>query len=400
MNPIKIIFSIILLIVLNQNSLAQKQTLFLDKDFDAAMQQAKLEQKPVVLMFYASWCVHCNKMKNEIFTNQDVINFFTKNYICIASDVESAEGKLLREKLKNQLIVKSFPTFCFFDFNQKVTNCIAGEFKPEVFIKEGQENLDSKNHFQNVKSKFESNVSNYDNCLSYILIAKRIGENPTEIAQKYLKTVAQKDYYSEQNWKLIANGIIDFDTPEFIDLVKNKAQFENVVSKKRVEKKINFVINDNFGDYIAQKDTVSYNKNRQIAANFNLREIDSLLFFQDLSLYERTFQWNKYHKTLEENMPEFGLKDAQFINTICANYFIYVTDKKMLESAITWEKVAIELNPSLDKYVMISNLLLKSKEYSQGILYAEKGKDFAQSLGFNTTEIQNILDELKVKSKK
>ena len=199
---------------------------------------------------------------------------------------------------------------------------------------------------------------------------------------------------------MIANGILDFDAPEFIDLVKNKAKFEKVVSKKRVEKKINFVINDNFADYITQNDTVTFNKNRKIAANFKLREIDSLLFHQDLSLYERTYKWNEYNSVLEQNMANFGLKDAQFINNVCANYFIYISDKKMLENAVSWEKTALELNPSLDKYVLISNLLLKNKDYKQGIQYATKGKEFGKSLGFNTTEIQNVLDELIAKSKK
>lgn len=400
MNSIKTLFSIVVLIVICQISFAQKQTLFIDKDFNAVMQQAKLEKKPVILMFYASWCAHCNKMKNEVFINQDVINFYTQNYICIASDIESTEGKLLREKLKNQLIVKSFPTFCYFDDNQNLTNCITGEFKSEEFIKEGVDNLNEANHLQNVKSSFEKEVSNYDKSFSYILMTKRIGFNPTEITQKYLKTVAANNYYTEENWRLIANGILDFDAPEFIDLVKNKAKFEKVVSKKRVEKKINFVINDNFADYITQNDTVTFNKNRKIAANFKLREIDSLLFHQDLSLYERTYKWNEYNSVLEQNMANFGLKDAQFINNVCANYFIYISDKKMLENAVSWEKTALELNPSLDKYVLISNLLLKNKDYKQGIQYATKGKEFGKSLGFNTTEIQNVLDELIAKSKK
>ena len=68
--------------------------------------------------------------------------------------------------------------------------------------------------------------------------------------------------------------------------------------------------------------------------------------------------------------------------------------------AVSWEKTALELNPSLDKYVLISNLLLKNKDYKQGIQYATKGKEFGKSLGFNTTEIQNVLDELIAKSKK
>ena len=222
MKSIKILISFVLFIFLSQISFGQKQTLFIDKDFDTAMQQAKIEKKPVILMFYASWCVHCNKMKNDVFTNQDVINFYTQNYICIASDIESNDGKILREKLKNKVLAKSFPTFCFFDESQNVTNTIIGEFKPEVFIKEGLDNLNETNHLQNVKSNFEKDNSNYDKCFSYILIMKRIGFNSTAIAQKYLKTVSSNEYYTEENWRLIANGITDFDAPEFIDLVNNK----------------------------------------------------------------------------------------------------------------------------------------------------------------------------------
>lgn len=399
-NFTKTLYFSLLLILFYQNSVGQKQTLFIDKDFETIMQQAKSEKKPVVLMFYASWCAHCNKMKNEIFTNEDVINFYTQNYICLASDMESMEGKSLRESLKNQLLVKSFPTFAFFDYDKKLTNVISGEFKPEDFIKEGFNNLDEVNHLEKIKLNFEKNTSNYDACLSHILMTKRAGFNPTKIAQTYLKTISTNEYYTEKNWRLIANGITDFDAPEFIDLVKNKAKFENVITTKRINRKINFVITDNFNNYVLLKDTVSYNKNRKIASNFKIREVDSLLFHQDLNLYEKTLRWKDYHATLEKNMVEFGLKNPQFINNICANYFIYINDKKMLEKAVTWEKEALSLNPSLDKYVMISNLLLKSEDYNQGIDYATKGKEFGKSLGFNTTEIENILNELKRKLNK
>ncbi|MGV9003893.1 thioredoxin family protein [Flavobacterium sp.] len=400
MNSIKTLFSILLLVVVTQFNFAQKQTLFVDKNFETVMQQAKLEKKPVVLMFYAGWCVHCNKMKNEVFITQDVINFYDQNYICISADIESNEGKLLRDKLKNKLLVTSFPTFGFFDYDENLTNTIVGEFKSEDFIREGFTNLDSGNHLENVKSNFEKDPSNYDKCFSYILVTKRTGFNSTSIAQKYLKTVSTNDYYTEKNWRLIANGITDFEAPEFIDLIRSQNKFEAVISKKRIEKKINFVINDNFANYIAANDTATYKKNREIATKFKLRAIDSLLFHQDLNLYERANKWNDYDAVLEKSMTEFGLKDAQFINNVCANYFIYVTDKKKLEKAVNWEKVAIELNPSLDKYVLISNLLLKSKNYKEGIEYATKGKEFGKNLGFNTTEIENVLRELIAQSKK
>jgi thioredoxin-related protein len=399
MSQIKIFFSIAFLLITINTSFGQKQTLFLDKDFDLAIQQAKTEKKPVILMFYASWCVHCNKMKNEVFTNQQVIDYYNKNYICIASDIESKEGIALREKFKNQLLVKSFPTFAFLDINGNVTNSISGEIKSDVFIKEGSSNLNPENHFQNIKSKFERDVSNYDNCFAYILATKRLGFNPTEITQKYLKTVSANDYYTEKNWRLFSNGITDFDAPEFISMIKNRTQFEKAVSSTRIDRKINYVINENFNSFIDNSDSVNYKKNRIIAENLKIRTIDSLLFFKDVNFYERTQNWKAYNQTLEKNMTQFGLKDANFINNVSANYFIYIDDKKMLFNAVAWQKQAIKLSPSLNKYVMISNLLLKSKEYAQGLEQANLGKQFAESLNFNTSEIDAVILEIKSKMK-
>jgi thioredoxin-related protein len=400
MKSIKNVIALFIMILGSQNFMAQKQTLFMEKDFEAAMQQAKSEQKPLVLVFSATWCPHCNKMKNEVYPNQDVIDFYSKSYICLSTDIDSKKGQELRQRLKNQLIVSSFPTFAFFDDQQNVTNCISGEFNVAEFIKEGTNNLSEENHFQQIKAQFESDSSNYAKCLSYALMAKRIGFNPTPIVQKYLKTVKEENYYSSENWKLIANGLTDFDAPEFIDLINNRAKFEAVSSKKRVDRKINFVINDNFNEFVTKIDTVSYNKNRKIAATLNNRAIDSLLFHQDLSLYQRTFEWRKYHKIVEENLPKFGINDGKLINSICANYYMFVTDKKMLDSAISWEKTALKLEPSLDKYVMITNLLLKNKDYNEGILYATEGKQFGESYGFNTGEIDTLLTDLKARIKK
>jgi thioredoxin-related protein len=396
MNSKKIAFLLVWLVTFG---FSQKQTLFLDQDFTTVLQQSKTEKKPVVLMFYASWCVHCNKMKNEVFTNQEVIDFYTKNYICVASDIESKEGIVLREKLKNQFLVKSFPTFAFFDTNGNVTNCISGEFKPDVFIKEGSFNLNSDNHYQKIKSNFERDVNNHDNCFSYVLATKRMGFNPTEITQKHLKTVSSSDYYTEKNWRLFSNGITDFDSPEFINMIQNRAQFEKAVSPTRIDKKINYVINENFNSFIDNSDTVNYKNNRIIAENLKIRAIDSLLFFKDVNFYERMQNWKSYNQTLEKNISQFGIKDATFINTVSANYFIYIDDKKMLSNAVTWQKQAIKISPSLDKYVMISNLLLKMKDYKQGLEYANQGKQFAESLNFNTSEIDSIILDLKSKLK-
>lgn len=388
-----------LLLFLANIGFCQNQTLFLDKDFETVLQQAKSEKKPVVLMFYANWCVHCNKMKKDVFTNATVIDFYTKNYICVASDIESNEGIKLREKLKNQFLVKSFPTFAFFDFDGNATYCVSGEIKPDAFVTEGSHNLNPENHFQKIKTKFESNVSNYDNCFAYILALKRMGFNPTKSTQQYLKTVPSTEYYTEKNWRLFSNGITDFDAPEFINMIKNRAQFEKVVSPTRIDKKINYTLNENFNDLINNADTTNYIKNRALAAKLQNRAIDSLLFFKDVKFWELVKDWKTYDDVLQKNMAQFALNDATFIHNVSANYLANIDDKKMLSNAVSWQKQAIKISPSIDKYVMISNLLLKMNEYKQALEFANQGKQFAEQRAFNATQIDAVIIQIRLKMK-
>jgi hypothetical protein len=48
------------------------------------------------MFFYASWCPHCGVMKREVFTDATVVDFYSKNFVCMAVDVESEYGKELK----------------------------------------------------------------------------------------------------------------------------------------------------------------------------------------------------------------------------------------------------------------------------------------------------------------
>ena len=118
-----------MLFALSTTTFAQNQTLFLDSNYETALAQSKKESKPIALLFYAKWCSHCKKMKEETFIDVDVIKFFSTSYICLAVDAESAEGIALKNKLQSKFLVKSYPSFAFIDSNENLLYCIAGEFK-------------------------------------------------------------------------------------------------------------------------------------------------------------------------------------------------------------------------------------------------------------------------------
>ena len=388
----KIILS--LLIAFNFTAFGQ-QTLFTDKKYEETLALAKAENKPIVLMFYATWCPHCNTMKKETFTDQAVINFYTKNFVCMAVDSESESGKNLKNKFKDRFKVVSLPTFAFLDTNEKLLYCTSGEFKKDKFIAEGKDVLLPENQMGNIRTAFLNDVSNPDKCMKFIINLRKAGFDATSTAQKYLNTVAPESKISEINWKIYSNGINDFDTEEFKFLVQNKDDFAKVASASRVDKKILYTISETLKPLVDRVDTASYDKKRLIAQSYQIRKVDSLVYRFDLQLVPQTNNWKKYQKITSDNVERFSWNDATVLLDICNTYYQSVNDKKGLSQAFEWSKHLLSLGESIDKYIVASKLLMKMKDYKQAMAYVQKGKAFADGLGFKNQELNILSEEIK-----
>jgi thioredoxin-related protein len=376
-------------------SFGQKQTLFLDVNYDAALTQSKKENKPLVLMFYAKWCSHCNKMKSEVFVEPDVISFFSSNYICVAIDAESSIGGSLKNKFQNKFLVKSYPTFAFLDSNENLLMCMAGEFKKEVFIQEGQKALLPDNQFNVLKERFNADNSNSENCLRYIISYRKAGFDATEITQKYLKTKQESELYTELNWKILANGINNLSAKEVPFISSKREEFAKIIGISRVEKKLIYMVSDNLKPLLEIGDTIQYNKKRPVAASLQIRKVDSLLFHYDLTIDEFSSNWKNYKKNSESLTSKFAWTDSNSLVSICNNYLTHIDDKKSLDLAINWAKQALSLGESLDKYILIANLYAKEKDFVNAIFYIKNAKSTAANFGWKTDEIDKLLAEFK-----
>ncbi len=385
----------VMLFALSTAAFAQNQTLFLDTNYDIALAQSKKENKPIALLFYAKWCSHCKKMKEEIFIDADVIKLFSTSYICVAVDAESAEGTTLKNKLQSKFLVKSYPTFAFIDSNENLLYCISGEFKKDAFILEGTKALVPENQFNVVKDKFNADSSNAENCLRYIIVTRKAGFDATSITQKYLKTKSEAELFTELNWKIIANGINNIDAKEVPFIVAKKEEFAKVVTLSRIEKKLIYMVSDNLKPLADLGDTLHYNKKRPIAASFQIRKVDSLLFRYDLTLNEYSQNWKNYKKSAESSVDKFVWKDSNTLVDISNNYLAHLDDKKSLDLAVSWAKQALTLGESLDKYLLIVKLYAKEKDFTNAMLYANNAKTVATNFGWKTEELDKLLVDFK-----
>ncbi|RTL10132.1 MAG: protein-disulfide reductase DsbD [Neisseriaceae bacterium] len=83
------------------------------------LQQAKLQHKPVLLDFYASWCSACKELDIRTFSNPDVQNYF-KAYAMIRVDVSNNNSEV--QALQNRYGIFALPTMIILDQNNLPIN--------------------------------------------------------------------------------------------------------------------------------------------------------------------------------------------------------------------------------------------------------------------------------------
>ncbi|MCY7410050.1 MAG: DUF255 domain-containing protein, partial [Chitinophagales bacterium] len=150
----KFIFSLLLLFV-SRFSFAQTQIQFQEITLAEALQKSRTDHKPVFLECFESWCTHCNKMKEEVFTDSSVAAFYNSNFICIQQDLEKGNGPAMHL----MFAVKAFPTFIFLDSINTTLYRMVGEFKAADLIEQGKNALNPEKQLPTLKNIFESDIT-------------------------------------------------------------------------------------------------------------------------------------------------------------------------------------------------------------------------------------------------
>lgn len=105
--------------------------------WEKALEKAKAERKLVFLDAYTSWCGPCKLLKSRTFTDEKAGEFFNKNFVNVAFDMEKGEGRELAKKLN----IRAYPTLVFVDGDGNPVVLTEGFVNPGQLIKFGNHAL-------------------------------------------------------------------------------------------------------------------------------------------------------------------------------------------------------------------------------------------------------------------
>lgn len=95
----------------------------------AAQQEAKARHKPILVTFYADWCIWCKKLDQTTLSDSRVASFLDKATIPVRLDVDG-DGR----ELSDQYHVDGLPTVLLIDADGTEIGRIPGYLPPDGFL--------------------------------------------------------------------------------------------------------------------------------------------------------------------------------------------------------------------------------------------------------------------------
>lgn len=101
------------------------------------LEMAQRERKPVFVEFYASWCVPCKVMEEEVFTQPEVFRYLNMNFLNFRTDFDGEAGKTIAEIYE----VQALPTVLFLSPSGVVLARHTGVCNPSLLRRLGDQAL-------------------------------------------------------------------------------------------------------------------------------------------------------------------------------------------------------------------------------------------------------------------
>ncbi len=114
-----------------------KQIIFIENQFSTALKKAKAESKYIFVDAYTTWCGPCKQLKQTTFKDSRAAEFFNKNFVNAAIDMEKREST----KLALEWNIQQYPTLMILDEHGKVILGSIGYLNAEQLIDFGKRAL-------------------------------------------------------------------------------------------------------------------------------------------------------------------------------------------------------------------------------------------------------------------
>ena len=193
------------------------------------VKKAKKEKKLIFVDCYTSWCGPCKMLANNVFTKDEVADYFNQTFVNAKYDMETQFG------------VKAFPTLVFVDpATQQVVHRMVGAGSAEWLVEGAKTAGDPQNNLTGLTKRYEAGERNGEFLGRYLaaLASAYMQEEQGKVASEYLNTLSEEQLATKENWELVKKYVSDPLSEPLKKVMQNRDKFYAVAGKEVVDYKL------------------------------------------------------------------------------------------------------------------------------------------------------------------
>lgn len=314
---------------------------FQELTYEQALEKAKQQRKRLFIDCYTSWCGPCQYMANKVFTQENVGDFFNKNFICVKYDMEKGEGPELGKKFG----VRAYPTFVIVNPDGSIRHKLVGGSEGEEFIKRVEESFDDEKALGTSITKY--NEGNRDKAFlaSYAQTLLNLYDPAAkDVANELFVTLSDEEKVSPDYWFIFDRKELSpkgSDAEKF--LLANRAKFNATTGKEVVDTRLSKDLQRELMEILATKGqaikATRFDEITKEVKSLKLSNEKSLLGLVAIGRAVKNGNVDRFLATCEKEMPKVKA-DKRLLNY----YLSQLTTRGTDAQKARWKKIA-------DKYL-------------------------------------------------
>ena len=364
------IFSLIILFA--ATSLQAAGIDFFQGTWEEALEKAKKEDKLIFVDAYTTWCGPCKRMSKQVFTQNEVGEFYNKNFISMKIDMEKTPGR----KFQRKYPVSAFPTLYYIDGDGEVAHVTKGGKSPEQFIQLGQMAMKKNDKSGDYETEYNEGKRDYDLVYNYVKALNKAGKPSLKIANEYIKS--QKDLTTEENLRFILEATTEADSRNFDLLTQHKSAIVGLTSVQEVNDRIETAANRTADKAIEYK---YYDLITEATAKLRLHLPEKADAFEHTHAmrYHAADQEPAAYLKSADNLAKVYKKNPSNLHKLALTVAKqYEKNPQALKQAEKYAKTAASSGTDIAYYFTQAQILKKMGKTKDAFKVAEKAKKLAK----------------------
>lgn len=328
--------------------------------------KAAKEKKAIFIDAYTSWCGPCKRLAKEVFTRNEVADFFNANFINASFDMEKGEGPELAKQYK----IHAYPTLLFVDAEGKIISQQIGAIDSKTFLRFGNMSKGGES-LETLMAKYKKGDRSFEFMKTFMTRMEGLHENTSNIIEEYFSKTPRNQWQTKENWYFINRYIRTEQSPVFQYVKTNQKNYEQkyssdsvsnyfvVVYRKSVEKAANTIFP--VEDLQELKDSIN---------KMNFAGKYRIALECDAASADRSGDWKSYADAMESIFSKYPEKDTsdriEWLNATCWKLLQKSSDPYVLQKAIKMAETSMQFRKPvfMDTY---ASLLAETGNFDKAI---------------------------------